>query len=514
MAQAHSAVDYGRQRSLLQSAQSLVAELRALPLDPATTRASYPRMFELVRMVKRYSEATAALPADETRAMWEQRGQWLQEEVAGLAQERIYSPDQQQYWLNLLLLLFAGAEACDRALREKLELELSLQSQSRQVADLQEALRAAREEAEQAAQRTSIPPDLAEELLALRSKTAVLGRELDRGRGELAAAQQQMQLLVAERDSLQQQLDGLKGELTAAQDTAASRLEVIQQLMERTETSSSQGQAAAAELSRLQVHCRTLSVNLETNAKVIEKLVELNSELMDSLNTATASAEMKVKGQQTQQQPGSAGGAAAAAATAAGAAELRRASGSGGAHDGVGMADGGGASTSGVVPRVPSWTQRNGYYGAGAAAAAAAPPPPGLAANGAAAGVGVPRVPSRGGGLAAASTSSRGGEPESLTEAFAAFLRDETPAKPATAAVLATPPPPPAGAAGSHQGGSGGAGAKGRRGLGFGIMGVVRYVAGSDRPAQQGTAGGPGAGSPPSNGEAGLTPGAAGGGAV
>lgn len=39
--------------------------------------------------------------------------------VAGLAQERIYSPDQQQYWLNLLLLLFAGAEACDRALREK-----------------------------------------------------------------------------------------------------------------------------------------------------------------------------------------------------------------------------------------------------------------------------------------------------------------------------------------------------------------------------------------------------------
>lgn len=39
--------------------------------------------------------------------------------VAGLAQERIYSADQQQQWLNLILLLFAGAEACDRALREK-----------------------------------------------------------------------------------------------------------------------------------------------------------------------------------------------------------------------------------------------------------------------------------------------------------------------------------------------------------------------------------------------------------
>jgi hypothetical protein len=80
MAQTHNAVDYGRQRALLQSAQSLVSELRALPLDSATTRGSYPRMFELVRFVKRYSEATAALPASEARAMWEQRGQWLQEE--------------------------------------------------------------------------------------------------------------------------------------------------------------------------------------------------------------------------------------------------------------------------------------------------------------------------------------------------------------------------------------------------------------------------------------------------
>eukprot|EP00198_Chlamydomonas_reinhardtii_P004308 XP_001693644.1 predicted protein [Chlamydomonas reinhardtii] len=277
---ASAAVDSGRQRSLLANAQALVAELRALPLDPATTRASYPRMFDLVRLVKRYSEATAALPADETRAMWEQRGQWLQEEVAGLAQERIYSPDQQQYWLNLLLLLFAGAEACDRALREKLELDLALQAAHRQAAELGEQLRAARSEAEQAAQRTAVPPGLAEELLEARSKAA---------------------LLVAERDSLRQQVDGLRAELAAAQDTAASRQEVIQQLMQRTETSSSQGHATAAELTRLQAsgqrvllcsaagrvcltHCNTLSVNLETNAKVIEKLVELNSELMDNLN--------------------------------------------------------------------------------------------------------------------------------------------------------------------------------------------------------------------------------------
>lgn len=43
----------------------------------------------------------------------------IQRRVAALAQERIHSTDQQQYWLNLILLLFAGADACDRAVREK-----------------------------------------------------------------------------------------------------------------------------------------------------------------------------------------------------------------------------------------------------------------------------------------------------------------------------------------------------------------------------------------------------------
>ncbi|EFJ48920.1 hypothetical protein VOLCADRAFT_90230 [Volvox carteri f. nagariensis] len=468
----HSAVDSGRQRSLLQNAQALVAELRALPLDPATTRASYPRMFELVRLVRRYGEATAALPADETRAMWEQRGQWLQEEVCGLAQERIYSPEQQQYWGNLLLLLFTGAEACDKALREKMELELSLQAHVRQVSELQDQLKGARAQAEQAAQRTSVPPDVAEELLSLRSKVAVLGGELDKGRGELAAAQQQMQLLAAERDALRQQVELVRSELTSAQSTAASRLEVIQQLMQRTETSSSQGQAAAAELSKLQV---------------IEKLVELNSELMDNLNTAAATAEVKSKQQQQQQHLG----AAAVATPTSGPTDTPGPAGSiaGGGGGGGGAVSECGGSTQGVAGTgVSMWTQRNGMYGVDTAASA----------DGTSGGV--PRVASRGSGLVAAASrggGAGGGEPASLTEAFAAFLKDETPPKPATAAVLATPPPGP-GFSHHSGGGSGGKGRGGRVGGGGfglgGIMGVVRYVAGSDRTAQ-GPPGGPGAGS-------------------
>jgi hypothetical protein len=43
----------------------------------------------------------------------------LQEDLANLAQERIYSSDSQQFFLNLLLLLYAGADACDVALQQK-----------------------------------------------------------------------------------------------------------------------------------------------------------------------------------------------------------------------------------------------------------------------------------------------------------------------------------------------------------------------------------------------------------
>ena len=62
------------------NSRTLSMPCRSLPMDLVTTRHSYPRMFELVRLVKRFVEATAAMPKDDTRAMWEQRGQWLQEE--------------------------------------------------------------------------------------------------------------------------------------------------------------------------------------------------------------------------------------------------------------------------------------------------------------------------------------------------------------------------------------------------------------------------------------------------
>jgi len=76
-----SSVDYGRQRHLLAQANSIIAEVRSASLEADALKASYPKVFELCRIVKRFIDSAHGLPPDDgTKAMWTQRGQWLQEE--------------------------------------------------------------------------------------------------------------------------------------------------------------------------------------------------------------------------------------------------------------------------------------------------------------------------------------------------------------------------------------------------------------------------------------------------
>ncbi len=75
----HDAGAFGRQRRLMSQAQALATEIRGSSLDDAALKQSYPKLIELARLVKRFVDSTIDLPA-EGKAMWEQRGQWLQEE--------------------------------------------------------------------------------------------------------------------------------------------------------------------------------------------------------------------------------------------------------------------------------------------------------------------------------------------------------------------------------------------------------------------------------------------------
>jgi hypothetical protein len=77
-----------------------------------------------------------------------------------------------------------------------------------------------------------------------------------------------MQMAAAERDQLQQRCDELTTEVAELKQDSERQVEVIRQLMERSEVGSSTHQQLAQEVGQLQQHNKTLSVNLESHAQV------------------------------------------------------------------------------------------------------------------------------------------------------------------------------------------------------------------------------------------------------
>jgi myosin heavy subunit len=290
----------GRQRQLLQSAESLATEIRSIPLH-SPGASTFTKLIELSRITRRFFESTDALPNAEAKQMWLQRGTWLKEEVAGLVQERIYSSDEQTQWMNLVELMFAGAEAYDMALRGKAEAELSCQAANEQITQLQATVAELTQKLSSGvplpltnlspasgpsgtASSSSLPsPQSSDEIIALRSRTRVLQEEVLRLQSESHAQSQQLSSLSIERDALRTRVAQLQDESQSLMDLAEERLVVINSLMLAQEA----GSRTAAEHQRLQQHCKTLSSNLEANALVIEKLIGLNTELMDGANLAT-----------------------------------------------------------------------------------------------------------------------------------------------------------------------------------------------------------------------------------
>ncbi|GFH19458.1 uncharacterized protein HaLaN_16405 [Haematococcus lacustris] len=290
-------MDAGRLRNLYTQAQLLVAELRALPLD--NNRESFPRIIELVRLVKRLEDSAHDLTSDAAdvlaqRAAWLQRATWLREDVASLAQERVHSPDTKQFFLNLLLLLYAGVDAMEGLAQQKPAAHLILQ------AELETALHASEQAKQQLAQRlaaaeaaqadvgeglgqirhVSVPRSLLEEALEARSKLVVAQQQLAAREGAGEDAGRRLQALKAEVEQLRVQVVELREENCSHQQLAEERLEVIRVLMERTE-----GQAASlSERAALASQVTNLQSSLEANASVVDKLIGLNTELMERHN--------------------------------------------------------------------------------------------------------------------------------------------------------------------------------------------------------------------------------------
>jgi hypothetical protein len=77
--------------------------------------------------------------------------------VAALAQERIYCADQKQHWLNLVLLLFSGADSCDKVLKQKAEVEMCCKALTDQVEGLHNKIKDLQEERQQQVNSTLSP---------------------------------------------------------------------------------------------------------------------------------------------------------------------------------------------------------------------------------------------------------------------------------------------------------------------------------------------------------------------
>ncbi|KAK9909186.1 hypothetical protein WJX75_008420 [Coccomyxa subellipsoidea] len=112
-----------------------------------------------------------------------------------------------------------------------------------------------------------------EEVMALRTKLVMAQQDLQRRAADVRDTNQKMQAAVAERDKLQVMYNDLRCNLDpATQDQQAK---------------------AVRECGALREHARTLSMNLESHARVVENLISLNSELMDAANLRALESQMK-----------------------------------------------------------------------------------------------------------------------------------------------------------------------------------------------------------------------------
>lgn len=282
-----SAVDGGRLRQTLQQAQAQIQDLRALPLTDFSNRQCFPSLFGLARLVHKIVSSAAAMDGDPSAAtIWRQRATWLAEEVASLVAERVFSPDPKVQGSNLLGLLFAAADACEDVVQEKAAAEAQcrqLEEAVREAGARSEAaearLRQASAQAEQAAASRA-----GDELLALKSKLGVLQ---EANAAALAHQEEQaahIRALVAEGERLAGQVDELSVDKAELQEQLEGQAEVIRQMMAKNEEAASAAQRLGSEQASVAQHNKALSQSLETNARVIERLIDLNTELMDAVN--------------------------------------------------------------------------------------------------------------------------------------------------------------------------------------------------------------------------------------
>ena len=276
-------------RQLHNSAQEDAKALRALELGPASESEATSLVLSLASRIRQLQTAAASLP-DAQRSMWDQRTGWAHQELTQLTSERVrdhatgsIDPDA----VVRIIYACADALAVVEAGKAAAEAAMATETSARTVA---EARAAELEESARGSEAASEAASVAtRELLELRTKAVVQQQETQRKTQDLRDLTQRLQAVTKERDDMAAHLSRGPGAVGTSGGGGDANTAV---------SASSDLADAKAERDKLLEANHVLSVNLRQHGEVVEKLIGLNSELMDKANEERARRDPEVLAKQ------------------------------------------------------------------------------------------------------------------------------------------------------------------------------------------------------------------------
>ena len=276
-------------RQLHNSAQEDAKALRALELGPASESEATSLVLSLASRIRQLQTAAASLP-DAQRSMWDQRTGWAHQELTQLTSERVrdhatgsIDPDAVVRIIYACADALAVVEAGKAAAEAAMATEISARTVAEaRAAELEESARGSEAASEAASVATR-------ELLELRTKAVVQQQETQRKTQDLRDLTQRLQAVTKERDEMAAHLSRGPGALGTSGGGGDANTVV---------SASSDLADANAERDKLLEANHVLSVNLRQHGEVVEKLIGLNSELMDKANEERARRDPDVLAKQ------------------------------------------------------------------------------------------------------------------------------------------------------------------------------------------------------------------------
>ncbi|GAQ88675.1 hypothetical protein KFL_004510020 [Klebsormidium nitens] len=271
-------MEAARLREWYSAAQALIAELGSKSADPESQRNPdfdlHNKHFHLYRLVHRIKKGAGKVKQGESRAIWSERAGTLQAEVQELTRSIIQNADKD----TVPSLLAAGASTAEGLESDKASLQESVQAAKYTCEALEATI----------SEHASAREQEAATLLELRTRTVVLQQDVRQREADARELVQRLQGAVKEKEALAGEKERMEEDVRARAQLAESQGQVIAQLMADSEESKRELEGLRKRVTEAEQEAHVLRVNLGNHGQVIEKLILLNSEMMEAGNKYAA----------------------------------------------------------------------------------------------------------------------------------------------------------------------------------------------------------------------------------